>query len=93
MEKIKKSQIMYLKWKKPMECNMTWGKSAGCESEEGERVEREDDRRVRHFKSGGKKKIGVDGQKGIRPQGKRTEGLGVGGEVGVAGGGGVEGVR
>lgn len=61
---------MYLKWKKPMECNMTWGKSAGCESEEGERVEREDDRRVRHFKSGGKKKIGVDGQKGIRPQGK-----------------------
>lgn len=58
---------------------MTWGKSAGWESKEGERVEREDGRRVRHFKSGGKKKIGVDGQKGIRPQGKHTEGLGAGG--------------
>lgn len=80
--------MMYLKWKKPMECNMTWGKSAGCESEEGERVEREDGRRVRHFKSGGGKKIGVDGQKGIRPQGKHTEGLGAGGEGG--GGGEVE---
>lgn len=45
-------------------------------------MERENGRQLRHFKSW-RERNGVDGQKGIRPQGKHTEGLGAGGEMRV----------